>query len=71
MVFFFILVRVAFVLGILGAAVDGLAFLVAVGVVVLVAAMLIAARRWSTPTRRRHMRWPAGRREIPTGDTNE
>ncbi|MFG2868846.1 hypothetical protein ACGFZH_11140 [Streptomyces zaomyceticus] len=54
MVFFFVLVAVAFVLGIVGAAVDGLAFLVAVGVVV--AAMLIAARRWSTPTRRRHLR---------------
>ncbi|MFE2129406.1 MULTISPECIES: hypothetical protein [Streptomyces] len=56
MVFFFVLVVVAFALGIVGAAVDGLAFLVAVGVVVLVVGMLIAARRWSTPTRRRQSR---------------
>ncbi|WP_199840396.1 hypothetical protein [Streptomyces sp. AS58] len=56
MVFFFVLVAVAFVLGIVGAAVDGLGFLVAVGAVVLVAGMLIAARRWSTPARRRHLR---------------
>ncbi|MFI1940860.1 hypothetical protein ACH44C_27390 [Streptomyces purpureus] len=55
-VFFFVLVAVAFVLGIVGAAVDGLGFLVAVGVVVLVVGMLIAARLWSTTARRRRVR---------------
>ena len=55
-VFLFVLVVVVFALGIVGAAVHGLAFLVAVGVVVLVVGMLIAARRWSTPARRRQLR---------------
>ncbi|MCY0940497.1 hypothetical protein [Streptomyces antarcticus] len=56
MVVFLILVIVAFVLGIVGAAVDGLGYLVFVGVVVLAVTLAVAARRWSSRGHERHLR---------------
>lgn len=47
------LVLVAVVLGIIGVAADGLGYLLVVGVVVLVAALVLTAVRWS---RRAHHR---------------
>ncbi|MFF7969398.1 hypothetical protein ACFZC3_29100 [Streptomyces sp. NPDC007903] len=56
MVLFLILVIVAFVLGIVGAAVEGLGYLVLIGVLVLAVDLGFAARHWSSRPGRRHLR---------------
>lgn len=55
-VLFLILVIVAFVLGIVGAAVEGLGYLVLIGVLVLAVDLGFAARHWSSRPGRRHLR---------------
>ncbi|MEV6960190.1 hypothetical protein AB0M97_13490 [Streptomyces sp. NPDC051207] len=52
----FFLALVAVVLGIIGVAAEGLGYLLIVGVVVLVAALALAAVRWSRHSRRRPIR---------------
>ncbi|SEE08151.1 hypothetical protein SAMN05216489_05441 [Streptomyces sp. 3213] len=52
MVLFLLLILVAVVLGIIGAAAEGLGYLLAIGVVVLVADMAFAAVRLSRRSRR-------------------
>ena len=52
MVLFLLLVLVAVVLGIIGAAAEGLGYLLAIGVVVLVADVAFAAVRLSRRSRR-------------------
>jgi hypothetical protein len=56
MVLFLLLVIVAVVLGIVGAVVHGLGYLLAIGCVLLVADVVFAAVRWSRRTARRPIR---------------
>ena len=50
------LVLVAVVLGIIGVAADGLGYLLIIGIVVFVAALVLTAVRWSRRSRRRPIR---------------
>jgi len=56
MVFFLLLVLVAVVLGIIGAAAEGLGYLLVIGIAVFVAALAFIARRWSRRSARRPIR---------------
>ncbi|WP_187145224.1 MULTISPECIES: hypothetical protein [Streptomyces] len=56
MALFLFLVLVAVVLGIIGVAVEGLGYLLIIGIVVLVAAVAFIAVRWSQRSGRRPIR---------------
>ncbi|MCW2869398.1 hypothetical protein [Actinacidiphila oryziradicis] len=56
MTLFLFLVIVAIALGIIGAVVHGLAYLLAIAVVVFVADLLFITVRWSRRTKRRPLR---------------
>lgn len=56
MVLFLLLALVALVLGIIGAAADGLGYLLVIGILVLVADVAFAAVRLSRRARRRPLR---------------
>ncbi|MBT2401811.1 hypothetical protein [Streptomyces sp. ISL-100] len=56
MALFLFLVLVAVVLGIVGVAVEGLGYLLIIGIVVLVAAVAFIAVRWSRRSGRRPIR---------------
>ncbi|MFD9483248.1 hypothetical protein [Streptomyces sp. NPDC059991] len=56
MALFLFLILVAVVLGLIGAVADGLGYLLAIGVVVLVADVAFFTRRWIRRSRRRPVR---------------
>ncbi|PKV89170.1 hypothetical protein [Streptomyces sp. TLI_146] len=56
MALFLFLILVAVVLGLIGAVADGLGYLLAIGVVVLVADIAFFTVRWSRRARRRPLR---------------
>ncbi|MGW3290135.1 hypothetical protein ACWDR3_36405 [Streptomyces sp. NPDC001002] len=56
MVLFLLLVLIAVILGIVGVAANGLGYLLAIGVAVLVAALALVAARWSRRSGRRPIR---------------
>ncbi|MFB8140660.1 hypothetical protein [Streptomyces parvus] len=56
MTLFLFLVLVAVVLGIIGVVVEGMAYLLIIGIVVLVAALVLIAVRWSRRSGRRPTR---------------
>ncbi|MFK8911313.1 hypothetical protein [Streptomyces sp. YS-3] len=56
MAMFLFLILVAVVLGLIGAVADGLGYLLAIGVVVLVADVVFFAMRWSRRRGRRPVR---------------
>jgi hypothetical protein len=56
MAFFLLVILVAVVLGIIGAAADGLAYLLVIGVVIFVADLLFFGTRLSRRARRRPLR---------------
>lgn len=56
MVLFLLLVLVAIVLGIIGVAADGLGYLLAIGIVLLAADVILAAVRLSRRTTQRPLR---------------
>ncbi|MFV0133168.1 hypothetical protein ACLGIH_07985 [Streptomyces sp. HMX87] len=53
---FFFLALVAVILGIIGVVVEGLGYLLIIGIVVLVAALVLTAVRWTRHSRRRPVR---------------
>lgn len=56
MVLFLLIVLVAVVLGIIGAVAEGLGYLLIIGIVLLVAALVLIAVRWSRRSGRRPIR---------------